>query len=155
MALPEQLLGVMERLGLGPDVSAAYVQGYLAATRRPQMKAALELLFADPGLLTRPMADDALAMKRMDGVQDALARIADSTMPGGRQAYAGRDALAALTMPVQVLWGEADQVVPPAHGRDLPDTVAVHVLPGAGHMPQMEQASAVNAHLAALVRAAR
>ncbi len=141
-------------LGLGPDVSVAYVEGYLAAARRPQMKAALELLFTDPGLVTRPMTDDALAMKRVDGVQDALARIAASTMPGGKQAYAGRDALAAVTVPVQVLWGEADQVIPPAHSQDLPNAVAVHILPEAGHMPQMEQASAVNAHLAALVRGA-
>lgn len=145
-------LTLIAPLGLGPDVSAAYVEGYLAAQRRPQMKAALELLFADPGLVTRPMTDDALAMKRTDGVQDALARIAAATMPGGVQAYAGRDALAALPVPVQVLWGEADRIIPPAHGQGLPAQIPVHIVPGAGHMPQMEQPAAVNARLAALVR---
>lgn len=147
-------LTLIAPLGLGPDVSAAYVEGYLAAARRPAMKAALERLFADPALVTRPMTDDALAMKRMDGVQDALARIAAATMPGGRQAYDGRAALAALPMPAQLLWGEADQVIPAAHGQGLPPAIALHILPGAGHMPQMEQAAAVNAHLAALVRGA-
>lgn len=147
-------LTLIAPLGLGPDVNAAYVEGYLAAARRPAMKAALELLFADPGLVTRPMTDDALAMKRTDGVQDALARIAAAAMPGGRQAYDGRAALASLPMPVQVLWGEADRVIPPAHGQGLPAGIALHILPGAGHMPQMEQAATVNARLAALVRGA-
>ena len=145
-------LTLIAPLGLGPDVSAAYVEGYLAAARRPGMKAALELLFADPGLVTRQMTDDALAMKRTDGVQDALARIATATMPGGRQAYDGRPALAALTVPVQVLWGEADGVIPASHAGGLPGAVAVHMLPGAGHMPQMEQPAAVNARLATVVR---
>lgn len=147
-------LTLIAPLGLGPEVNAAYVDGYLAAARRPAMKAALELLFADAGLVTRPMTDDALAMKRTDGVQDALTRIAAATMPAGRQAYDGRAALAAVRAPVQVIWGAADQVIPAAHAAGLPDGVAVHVLPGAGHMPQMEQAAVVNAHLAALVQGA-
>lgn len=153
---PERVasLTLIAPLGLGMGVDAGYVDGFLAAGRRPQMKAALERLFADPGVVTRPMVDDALAMKRTDGVQDALARIAAATMPAGRQTYDGRATLAGLRVPVQVIWGEADGVIPPAYAAGLPDAVAVHVLPGAGHMPQMEQAARVNELMAGLARRA-
>ena len=45
----------------------------------------LELLFADPGLVTRQLVDDVLRYKRLDGVDDALGTLASSLFPGGRQ----------------------------------------------------------------------
>lgn len=49
--------------------------------------------------------------------------------------------LKALTMPVAVLWGESDGVIPPAQAeafrRELP-AAAVTLIPACGHLPQME-----------------
>jgi pyruvate dehydrogenase E2 component (dihydrolipoamide acetyltransferase) len=51
-------------------------------------------------------------------------------------------------MPVHVLWGEADRVLPARHAEGLPPSVAVTRIAGAGHIPQMERAAEVNAILA-------
>jgi pyruvate dehydrogenase E2 component (dihydrolipoamide acetyltransferase) len=108
------------------------------------MKAPLELLFADAELVSRQMINDVLAYKRLDGVDAALRAIRDNVFPGGRQASVLRDRLATLAVPIQVIWGERDAVVPAAHAKGLPDRVKVHLLPGAGHMPHMEAAAEVN-----------
>jgi pimeloyl-ACP methyl ester carboxylesterase len=57
-----------------------------------------------------------------------------------------RDRLSGIAIPTLVLWGESDQIVGPAYGQAY--AAAIHgarfdVLPGAGHMPQMETPDAV------------
>jgi len=57
---------------------------------------------------------------------------------------ARRCRLASLTMPVQVVFGAEDKVIPPGHAAGLPGNVKAHVLPAAGHVPHMEKAGDVN-----------
>lgn len=137
--------------GLGDGVDASYLDGFLAAQRRKPMREALERLFADPSVVTGEMVEDTLRAKRMDGAEAGLRRIADAAFPGGRQADDLRRALVDLTVPVLVIWGAADAIIPPSHAHGL--TVAVEIVAGAGHMPQMERAAEVNrliaTHLAA------
>jgi len=50
--------------------------------------------------------------------------------------------------PTLILWGAEDRVFPPAVGQELQATIpnaSFHVIPEAGHMPQWEQPSKVNA----------
>ena len=47
-------------------------------------------------------------------------------------------------MPVQVIWGGQDRIVPAAHAEGLPDNVKVTVLADAGHLAHMEKAREVN-----------
>jgi pimeloyl-ACP methyl ester carboxylesterase len=104
---------------------------------------------ADPGALH---PDDARLMLDASG---GGRRIAD----GVRQALEAdlRDDLAAAAMPVGLVWGTADRVVPFAGARALrrlrPDA-RVEALPRTGHIPQLEDpaafAAAVERLLAAL-----
>jgi len=55
-----------------------------------------------------------------------------------------RDRIGTLAMPIQVIWGEDDAIVPSKHAQGLPPKVKVNVLKGFGHMPQMEAAAEVN-----------
>lgn len=65
------------------------------------------------------------------------------------EAYAGRSMadpeltsrLAAVAVPALALWGEADRIVTPAFGKEYAASIpgaAFQVLPGAGHLPQLE-----------------
>lgn len=130
--------------GLGPEINGEYVEGFLAAESRNQIKPVLQLLFADPAVVTRQLCEDVLKVKRIDGVQEALRAIADQVFPGGRQAIDLAGALAELDVPVLAIWGDADRIVPPAHAASLPARARVEVLPGAGHSPMMEAAGDVN-----------
>ena len=52
-----------------------------------------------------------------------------------------RDRLGELDLPVQVIWGEADQIVTPDYGRAYAKAIPMAsftLLPGAGHLPQVE-----------------
>ncbi len=139
--------------GLGPEINTDYIEGFIAADRRREMKATVTALFADPSLISRDMVDDLLKYKRLDGVLPALRAIADAAFAGGRQAAMFTDRLAALPVPVQAIWGEADRIIPAAHATAIADARR-HVLPDAGHMVHMERPEEVNRLIAAFVTAA-
>lgn len=142
-------LTLIASASLGPAINGAYIEAFLAAERRKEMAAALGALFADPALVTRPMAEDVLKAKRIDGAQAALRAIAAACFPAGRQADDLRGRLAGLRIPAQLIWGLADRVIPVAHAEGLPAAVAVHRL-DAGHMPHIERAADVARLIAAL-----
>ena len=129
--------------GLGPEINADYIEGFIRADRRKEMKATVEALFADPSYVSRDMVEDLLKYKRLDGVLAALRRIADAGFPGGRQAAVLADRLAGLPVPVQAIWGAEDRIIPPAHAAALPEPRR-HVLAGAGHMVHIEKPAETN-----------
>lgn len=147
-------LTLIASCGLGTEINTGALEAILAAGRRRAMKDALSRLFADPGTVRREMVEDMLAQQRMDGVSEARQAIMRACFADGRQHAVLRDVLFGAGIPVQVIWGQADGIVPPAHSDGLPPAVAVHRLEGTGHMPHVEQAGAVNHRLADFMRAA-
>ena len=137
-------LTLIASAGLGPEINGNYIEGFIAAGRRKEMKAVLAPLFAAPGMVGRDMVEELLRYKRLDGVEAALRGIAEAVFPGGRQRTVLAGRLAELTQPVQVIQGREDRIVPPAQAEGLPANVAVTLIENAGHMPQMEAAAEVN-----------
>ncbi|UEM23798.1 acetoin dehydrogenase dihydrolipoyllysine-residue acetyltransferase subunit [Skermanella mucosa] len=127
--------------GLGEEVNLDYIEGFIAAERRKEMKSVLEMLFADPSLVSRDMIEELLKYKRLDGVGAALRSIADAAFAGGRQAHVLAGRLGQVTAPVQAVWGAADRIIPAAHAEAVGRR---HVLDGAGHMVHMEKAGEFN-----------
>ena len=68
--------------GLGPDINMDYIDGFMQAKRRKQLQPVLEMLVADPALVSREMIEDVLKFKRLDGVEAALNRIIDDSLRG-------------------------------------------------------------------------
>ncbi len=134
--------------GLGAEINGDYLARFVKAGSRKELKPLLEQLFADPAIVTRQLVDDVLKFKRLDGVEAALATLAAGVFPEGRQASVLASAVAGLGKPVLVIWGEADRIIPAAHARALGDRAHTEVIPGAGHMVQMEKAHRVNELLA-------
>jgi len=137
-------LTLISSAGLGPEINGGYIDGFIAAGRRKEMKAVLALLFAAPDTVSRDMVEELLKYKRLDGVDQALRGIAGAVFPGGRQTCVLAGRLAELDLPVQVIHGREDRIVPPALTEGLPDNVTVTIIENAGHMPQMEAAAEVN-----------
>ncbi|MGE3774823.1 MAG: acetoin dehydrogenase dihydrolipoyllysine-residue acetyltransferase subunit [Gammaproteobacteria bacterium] len=140
-------LSLIAPAGLGPTIDGDYLREFIAAESRRELKPVLQRLVADAGLVNRQMIDDVLKYKRLDGVGDALRAIANGFVDGNAQRVDLRPVLNAVGCPVQLLWGSADRIVPPAQAEGLPASVAVHLIDGAGHLPHLEAASAVNALL--------
>ena len=148
-------LSLVAPAGLGEEIDRDYVEGFVAATGRRDLKPVLQRLFADPALVNRQMVDDVLRYKRLDGVQDALGAIAARLFPDGRQARVLAGDLEDASVPVLVIWGEADAIIPAAHSGAAPARAETHVLPGVGHSPHMEAAGDVNRLLEGFVAGVR
>ncbi|CAB3768810.1 acetoin dehydrogenase dihydrolipoyllysine-residue acetyltransferase subunit [Paraburkholderia solisilvae] len=130
--------------GLGEEINRAYIEGFVAGSSRHTLKPHMLQLFADPALVTRQMIEDIVKYKRLEGVNDALQKIAALAFVDGVQQTLYRDRVGALAPRAMVIWGEQDQIIPARHAQGLPGDVRVHVLAGKGHMVHMEAASEVN-----------
>jgi pyruvate dehydrogenase E2 component (dihydrolipoamide acetyltransferase) len=135
-------LTLVDAAGLGEEIDREYVDAFVAASSRRDLKPVLQRLFADPDLVTRAMVDDVLKYKRLDGVDEALHALAADLFPDGRQqrsldleGYGG---------PVLVIWGEQDQVIPVAHAQSAPAGARTQIVAGAGHSPHLESAGEFN-----------
>ena len=136
-------LTLVDSAGLGEEISAAYIDGFVAAESRREMKPVVEHLFADKSLVSRQLIDDLMKYKRLDGVDAALRAVADSAFPGGRQSVVLGERIGAAGIPVLVIWGKEDAIIPASHAANVPGA-RVEIIPDAGHMPQMEAAGKVN-----------
>lgn len=140
--------------GLGEEADTGFIDRLLAADDPAALAAALRPLYADPGLVTPALGELVLAALRGPGVRQTLRRLADQCFSPGHQRLVLRDRLAELaemTVPVQVLWGTEDAILPVVHARGLPPAVAVHLLPGQGHMLPIEAATEVNRRVEEIV----
>ncbi len=130
-------LALVAPAGVGEEINRDYIDGFVAAESRRELKPVLQLLFADEGLVTRQLVDDVLKYKRIDGVDEALRALAANV-------FAERAALGELEVPLLIVWGREDRIVPAAHAELAPAGAEVHVLDAAGHSPHMEAAGEVN-----------
>jgi pyruvate dehydrogenase E2 component (dihydrolipoamide acetyltransferase) len=114
------------------------------ASRRREAVEVLNLLVHDPAIVSRTMIEDVLRYKRLDGVSAALTTIAEQWFRDGRQRFVLADAVADLAMPVQIIWGREDRIIPASHAEALATRLPVHIIEQSGHLPHMEKASEVN-----------
>jgi pyruvate dehydrogenase E2 component (dihydrolipoamide acetyltransferase) len=143
---PERVrsLTLVAGAGLGEEINRDYVEGFVSASSRRELKPVLQLLFADESLVTRQLVEDVLKYKRIDGVGEALRAIADGMADEGGQRTVIADRLGELEAPLLVVWGREDRIFPVAHAERLPRDADLHVLDGVGHAPHMEAAGEVN-----------
>jgi pyruvate dehydrogenase E2 component (dihydrolipoyllysine-residue acetyltransferase) len=90
-------LALIASAGLGSEIDASYIEGFVSAARRRDLRPVLEKLFADPSAVTNQLIDDVLKYKRLDGVTANLRAIADKVYPRGRQGEVLRDLVAGIT----------------------------------------------------------
>ncbi|ATR81593.1 acetoin dehydrogenase dihydrolipoyllysine-residue acetyltransferase subunit [Pseudomonas sp. HLS-6] len=142
-------LSLLASAGLGREINADYLQGFVEASNRNALKPQLVQLFSDPGLVTRQMLEDMLKFKRLEGVDSALRQLAQMICENGQQRHDLRAVVE--QQPSLLLWGAEDAIIPATHVDGLP--AQVKILPGQGHMLQMEAAEEVNQCLLAFLQA--
>lgn len=130
--------------GLGPEIAGDFIAGFIAESRARKLRPYLEMLVADPGMVTADMVEEVLKFKRLDGALAALQSIAAANFAGNKQRLSLRGRLAEIAAPIQIIWGETDRIFPASHMEGLPETIKVIQVPGAGHIVHMEKAAEVN-----------
>jgi pyruvate dehydrogenase E2 component (dihydrolipoamide acetyltransferase) len=137
-------LTLIASAGLGSQINGAFIDGFVRVARRRDAGEILNLLVNDPALVSRTMVEDVLRYKRIDGVTAALTKIAEAWFGGGRQSLDLTGRITTLTIPVQLIWGREDRIIPVSHAEALGARLPVHILDRAGHLPHMEKAGEVN-----------
>jgi pyruvate dehydrogenase E2 component (dihydrolipoamide acetyltransferase) len=139
-------LALIAPTGFGAEINAGYLRGFADAQTRRELKPVAGQLFADESLVTRQLVDDLLAYKRLDGADESLHTLLGTLLDGDAQRGDSAAALAALgdAIPVTVVWGRADRIIPAAQAESVTGAVR-HLIDGAGHMPQMERPAEVQA----------
>jgi pyruvate dehydrogenase E2 component (dihydrolipoamide acetyltransferase) len=135
---PEKVasLTLVAPAGIGTDINADYLRGFAAASSRRELKPHLAALFADPSKATRQLAEDLMKYKRLDGVDKVLTTLLDTLL----QPLDLNPLLSEVDVPVTVVWGRQDAVLPATNAASLAD---VHYVENAGHMVHMEVPNAV------------
>jgi pimeloyl-ACP methyl ester carboxylesterase len=141
-------LTLLAPAGLGPEINGAFIDGILRATSEMSLRPWLVQLFGDASRLSGSFVATALQELGNDTKRAGLAAMAANLLPDGTQAESLRKHLDGLVIPVKLLWGTLDRVLPIHQASGLPAHVALHTLAGVGHLPQIEAAPLV----AALVR---
>jgi pimeloyl-ACP methyl ester carboxylesterase len=131
-------LALLAPAGLGPESNGPFLRGLTDATRRASLVPWLKQLFADPARLDEGFVATAWQQLESPEVRERLAVVADTFFPDGTQMLDLRHLLNDLTMPVRVLWGQQDRILPVRHADGLPGHVAVHRFAGVGHLPHVE-----------------
>ncbi|HMF69281.1 MAG TPA: acetoin dehydrogenase dihydrolipoyllysine-residue acetyltransferase subunit [Phyllobacterium sp.] len=125
--------------GLGPEINGAFLSGFVRARTEPSLVAWMKQLVQDESLLTKPFVSATLAQSQNVTLREAQQLIADRFFADGTQVIDIRQTLANLTIPVRLIFGTADRVIPASQAVGLPGEIAVHLFAGTGHMPQLEQ----------------
>ena len=101
--------------------------------------------FHDPDRLTGSFVTTAFRQLQAPDRRAALAGMAEQLIPRGRQSQRLRDALNGLQIPVQVIWGHHDRIIPARHTLEAQPYAGVYLLPAVGHLPHSEAAALVTA----------
>ena len=80
-------------VGIGRTSASVYLNGFVEASRGKKLEPVLQMLVANPALVTRDMIEDVLKYKRIDGVDAALKKMRDAIFPGGKLGPKLRDHL--------------------------------------------------------------
>ena len=106
--------------------------------------------FHDEGLITPELVDELRRTSSMPGARDAALKVIRNFISpwGVKRKYIRTGELGTLGMPLMIVWGERDRILPPEHGRKAAEANAaadLHVLADCGHWPHMERAAEFNA----------
>ncbi|PWJ83617.1 pyruvate dehydrogenase E2 component (dihydrolipoamide acetyltransferase) [Pseudaminobacter salicylatoxidans] len=141
--------------GFGEEINAPLLRRYAAATAPDELQQCLAAMSAPDFTPPAAIAEELAAMRAAPGQREKLIEIAALITRDGRQGVIPRDQLATLAMPVSVLWGTADPVLPFTQVENLPANMTLRPIEAAGHMLVEEKPDAVAGFILEAVAASR
>lgn len=139
-------LVLVDSAGLGPEIDRTALELMRSTPTHENLRAELTRFFAEPGMIQQALVDQLYQQRMQPGAHDALVATSDAVFANGQQQIDLRDKLAELNIPVLVIWGDADAMIPAAHaqeGKRAPQS-RIEVFSGSGHCPHIERADAFN-----------
>lgn len=141
--LDVQALVLIAPAGLGPEINGSFLAGFVRARTEASLTAWMKQLVEDESLLTKPFVAATLQQAENHDLREAQRLISDRFFADGTQVFDIRPTLNRLSIPVRIIFGAADRIIPASQGAGLPGEIALHMFGQTGHMPQLERREAV------------
>jgi len=145
-------LGLIAPAGLGSEIDAEFLAGLVSSSTPKELQPWLERMVGDPAALPRNFAGALLWQRKQAGRDDGQLKLSQELFPGSIQEECLTSNLKTLGIPMKLIWGKSDRIIPAAQAQGAPGTVALHLLDGIGHVPQLECAAIVARLVDELVR---
>jgi pyruvate dehydrogenase E2 component (dihydrolipoamide acetyltransferase) len=120
--------------GVSSWINAPLLRALTRAANEEELALCLRQMFAPSASIPPNLVKATAAQRRVPGQQEALAHILERILRGEEQGIIPRAALEALAMPVTVIWGAEDAVMPGNVLQSLPGHFRTLLLPDVGHM---------------------
>jgi len=151
MAAPARIasLTLLAPGGFGPEINIRLLRRFARATEEAEIEAVLETMVGFLAPVPRASIEQIKRSRSLPGQVPALIRFAEAMVrDDGHQGVIPTARVNALPMPVTVLWGEQDHVLPCRSADGLAPPVRVLRIAETGHMLIEEAHDAVVAVLA-------
>ncbi len=127
-------------------VPTAWASQYLLP--RPLLKSSVESVFGDPSRVRAELVDRFFEMSLREGNRRAFGERTRAFLAERKQPFYA-EAWSQVSAPTLLIWGEKDRLIPPRSAqayldgrrRDAP-AAELKILPGLGHVPQLEDPQA-------------
>lgn len=120
--------------GFGEEINGRLLRRYASAKDEEEVRICLESMIGWPNPVPNETVQTLVEMRRRAGQTEKLVEIAASITRDERQGVISREGLAGLPMPVSVIWGLLDGVLPVHQSNGLPPLFGLHLIADAGHM---------------------
>lgn len=139
-------LVLVDSAGLGPEIDRTVVGLMRSEPTLENLRAELAHFFANPGLIQQALVEQLYQQRMQPGAQEALVSTANAAFGDGKQLIDLHDILGRLNIPMLVIWGKADAVIPVAHAQEAKSASQsrLEVFGGCGHCPHIERADTFN-----------
>jgi pyruvate dehydrogenase E2 component (dihydrolipoamide acetyltransferase) len=136
-------LVLVDSLGLGDEINPELLDRIEAPPSREEARRLLALFFHNQQHVLESGVEELYQQQQRPGAQEAVRAVAAATMDRAGQHTGLPERLGQLGVPVLVVWGAEDRVIPAAHATSAAQAIPraqVVVLDQAGHVPHIEQA---------------
>jgi len=125
--------------GFGPAINHRALAHFATAETHVELRRSMEVMVGFNAAIPDEMVIEAFEGRNQIGARDALSKIfaailIETSTEDLRQGTISREDLARLAIPVLVVWGNEDCILPVAQSEGLPDNIALHRIAQAGHM---------------------
>lgn len=120
--------------GFGPEINAVLLRRYAATASRKDIRASLAAMSGPRSVPPNHVVDALCRMRKQPGQLQALIDMAAAMTRDDRQGVIPHEQLNTLDMPVMVVWGAEDPLLPVEQAEALPSHFHLHYVLDAGHM---------------------
>ena len=131
-------------MGLGNSINKKFIESFAKGQSDQEIRESLDQLFYKKSWVTDSLVHATVLQHQNPKFRKILGRLATILQKQDKQSWQIRDKLQNLSIPVKLIWGKEDQIIPSNHHKVLNDNIKIIIEKDCGHMAHIEKPSVVN-----------